>query len=164
MANDLRVPIRPWGGGSGVQGAANADKGGIILDLGLLNRVREIDQKSLVAVVEAGKVCRELEAELNAQGLSFTHYPASTEWATVGGSIGARGSGVLSSKYGKIEDHVLNMEFVTPTGELVHTLAVPRHAAGPDLMQLLVGAEGTLGIVTAATIKLRALPKKRIFG
>lgn len=164
LANRLHVPITPWGGGSGVQGAANADQGGIILDLRKLNRVRQIDDLSLTCVVEAGKVCREFEAELNARGLTFTHYPASTEWATIGGCIGARGSGVLSSKYGKIEDHILSIEFVTPTGELVHTPAVPRHAAGPEITQLLVGAEGTLGIVTAATVKLRPVPKQRVFG
>ncbi|MBL8160973.1 MAG: FAD-binding oxidoreductase [Anaerolineae bacterium] len=163
LANELRVPITPWGGGSGVQGAANADRGGIILDLRALDRVRSIDEKSLTCVVEAGKTVREFEAELNAKGLTFTHYPASTEWATIGGSIAARGSGVLSSKYGKIEDHVLNLEFVTPTGELVHTPSVPRHAVGPELTQLQIGAEGTLGVVTAATVKLRLLPKKRVF-
>lgn len=163
LANELKVPITPWGGGSGVQGAANADRGGIILDLRRLNRVRKLDEKSLTCVVEAGKVCREFEAELNEKRLSFTHYPASTEWATIGGSIAARGSGVLSTKYGKIEDHVLNLEFVTPTGELVTTPAVPRHAVGPELTQLLVGAEGTLGIITAATVKLHFLPKKRVF-
>jgi alkyldihydroxyacetonephosphate synthase len=163
VANELHVPITPWGGGSGVQGAANADQGGIVLDLRALNRVRSIDLKSLTCMVEAGKTVREFEAELNAKGLTFTHYPASTEWATIGGSIAARGSGVLSSKYGKIEDHVLNLEFVTPTGELVHTPSVPRHAVGPELTQLQIGAEGTLGVVTAATVKLRLLPKKRTF-
>lgn len=164
LANSLHVPITPWGGGSGVQGAANADQGGIVLDLKKLNRVRSIDRKSLTCVVEAGKICKVFEEELNAEGLSFTHYPASTEWATVGGSIAARGSGVLSTKYGKIEEHVLSLEFVTPTGELVQTPAVPRHAVGPELTQLLVGAEGTLGIITAATVKLHPLPKKRVFG
>jgi alkyldihydroxyacetonephosphate synthase len=163
LANELRVPVTPWGGGSGVQGAANADQGGIVLDLRDLNRIRHIDRKSLTCVVEAGVIVRDFEAELNAQGLSFTHYPASAEWATIGGSIAARGSGVLSSKYGKIEDHVLNLEFVTPTGELVHTPGVPRHAVGPELTQLLVGAEGTLGVVTAAAVKLRPLPKHRVF-
>ena len=163
LANKLRIPITPWGGGSGVQGAANVDRGGIVLDLRGLNRVRAVDKKSLTCLVEAGKVCREFEAELNTCGLSFTHYPASTEWATIGGSIAARGSGVLSTKYGKIEDHVLSIEFVTPTGELVQTPAVPRHGAGPELTQLLIGSEGTLGIITAATVKLHSLPRKRVF-
>ena len=163
LANEHGVPITPWGGGSGVQGAANADRGGIVLDLTGLNRVRHLDEKSLICDVEAGKNVRALEAELNAQGLSFTHYPASAEWATIGGSIAARGSGVTSTKYGKIEDHVLGLEFVTPTGELVHTPSVPRHAAGPELTQLLVGSEGTLGVVTAARVKLHRLPKHRVF-
>lgn len=164
FANRLRVPITPWGGGSGVQGAANANKGGIVLDLRGMNRIRSIDLKSLTCVVEGGLSCRDFEAELNKQGLSFTHYPASAEWATVGGSIAARGSGVLSSKYGKIEEHVLSCEWITPTGEIVNTPSVPRHAAGPELTQLLVGAEGTLGIITAATVKLHNIPKKRVFG
>lgn len=164
LANRLNVPITPWGGGSGVQGAANADKGGIVIDLRAMDKIRSIDELSLTCVVEAGKACRDFEAELNEQGLSFTHYPASAEWATIGGSIAARGSGVLSTKYGKIEDHVLTVEFVTPTGELINTPSVPRHAVGPEITQLLVGSEGTLGIVTAATVKLHLLPKKRVFG
>lgn len=164
LANKHRIPITPWGGGSGVQGAANATCGGIVLDLRGMNRVRSLDKQSLTGTVEAGKICREFEAELNQQGLSFTHYPASTEWATIGGCIAARGSGVLSTKYGKIEEHVLSIEFVTPTGEIVHTPSVPRHAAGPEITQLLVGAEGTLGIVTAAVVKLHPLPQHRVFG
>jgi alkyldihydroxyacetonephosphate synthase len=164
LANERRVPVTPWGGGSGVQGAANADQGGIVLDLRAMNRIRQLDEKSLTCVAEAGVACRDFEAELNTRGLSFTHYPASTEWATIGGSIAARGSGVLSTKYGKIEDHVLSIEFVTPTGELVQTPTVPRHAAGPEITQLLVGSEGIFGVITAATVKLHLLPKKRIFG
>jgi alkyldihydroxyacetonephosphate synthase len=164
LANERHVPITPWGGGSGVQGAANADRGGIVVDLRGMQRIRHVDEQSLVCVVEAGMACRDFEAAMNARGLSFTHYPASTEWATIGGSIGARGSGVLSTKYGKIEEHVLSVEFVTPTGDIVHTPSVPRHAAGPELTQLLVGAEGTLGIVTAAAVKLHYLPKQRVFG
>jgi alkyldihydroxyacetonephosphate synthase len=164
LANELEIPLTPWGGGSGVQGAANADRGGIVLDTRRMRAVRHIDMLSLTCTVEAGLSCRDFEAYLNTLGLTFTHFPASAEWATIGGSIGARGSGVLSSKYGKIEDHVLSVEFVTPTGDIVHTPAVPRHAAGPELTQLLIGAEGTLGVVTAAIVKLRRLPQKQVFG
>jgi len=162
-ANDAAIPLTAWGGGSGVQGAANADRGGIVLDLKGMKGVRHLDEKSLTCTVEAGLSCRDFEAWLNERGLSFTHYPASAEWATIGGSIAARGSGVLSSKYGKIEEHVLSIEWVLPTGEVVQTPTVARHAAGPELTQLLVGAEGTLGVITAATVKLRYLPKKRTF-
>ena len=163
IANETKTPVTPLGGGSGVQGAANADKGGILLDLNGLDRVRAIDESSLTAVVECGVNCAEFEGKLNAGGLRFTHYPASAEWASIGGCIAARGSGVLSSKYGKIEDHVLALEIVLPTGEIVHTPAVPRHAAGPELAQLMVGSEGTLGIVTAATVQLRRMPAKQSF-
>jgi alkyldihydroxyacetonephosphate synthase len=163
IANGSKTPVTPLGGGSGVQGAANADRGGILLDLRGMDRIRSIDERSLTATVECGVNCARLEAELNENDLRFTHYPASAEWASIGGCITARGSGVLSSKYGKIEDHVLSLEIVLPTGEVVHTPSVPRHAAGPELAQLMVGSEGTLGIVTAATLQLRRLPAKQVF-
>jgi alkyldihydroxyacetonephosphate synthase len=163
VANARRVPITPVGGGSGVQGAANADRGGIALSLRRLDAVREVDEQSMICLVEAGVLVQTLEEQLNARGLTFTHFPASAEWATVGGALAARGSGVLSSKYGKIEDHVLSIELVTPTGTIVRTPSVPRHAAGPDLTQLLIGSEGTLGIITAAIVKIRKLPAIRLF-
>ncbi len=163
VANARRVPITPVGGGSGVQGAANADRGGIALSLRRLDAVRAVDEQSMICLVEAGVLIQRLEQQLNARGLTFTHFPASAEWATVGGALAARGSGVLSSKYGKIEDHVLSLELVTPTGEIVQTPSVPRHAAGPDLTQLLIGSEGTLGIITAIIIKVRKLPDVRLF-
>ena len=97
-------PVVPWGGGSGTQGGALAIHGGIVIDLRSLDEVIEVDETSLTVTVQAGKNGRELEAELNARGLMLPHYPASVEWATVGGYIAARGSGVLSTRYGKIED------------------------------------------------------------
>ncbi len=163
LANARGIPVTPVGGASGVQGAANADRGGILLDLRGLDRVRSVDRASLTAEVEAGVIVSELERSLNAQGLRFTHYPASAKWASLGGSLAARGSGVLSTKYGKIEDHVLAVEVVLPTGEVVKTPSVPRHAAGPELTQLLIGSEGTLGVITSATIQLRAQPAKIAF-
>ena len=97
-------PARGWGGGSGTQGASVPIAGGIVLDLRSMNRILEIDERLLTATVEAGLNGREFEQLLNERGLMFPHYPASAEWATVGGYIAARGSGVLSTRYGKIED------------------------------------------------------------
>jgi alkyldihydroxyacetonephosphate synthase len=91
------------------------------------------------------------------------HYPASVDLATVGGYVAARGSGVLSTRYGKIEDLVLALRVVLPTGETIDTVPVPRHAVGPELTQLFVGSEGTLGVITRATLQLAPLPAKRRF-
>src|ERR671918_1228207 len=163
VAHEHHVPVVPWGGGSGTQGGALAVHGGIVIDLRSLDRVIEIDEISLTVTVQAGKNGRELEAELNARGLMLPHYPASVEWATVGGYIAARGSGVLSTRYGKIEDLLLSLRVATPAGGLVDTVGVPRHAVGPELTQLFVGSEGTLGVITRATLQLVPLPDERRF-
>src|ERR671918_24792 len=163
VAHEHHVPVVPWGGGSGTQGGALAVHGGIVIDLRSLDRVIEIDEISLTVTVQAGKNGRELEAELNARGLMLPHYPASVEWATVGGYIAARGSGVLSTRYGKIEDLLLNLRVATPATGLIETVEVPRHAVGPELTQLFVGSEGTLGVITRATLQLVPMPPERRF-
>ena len=163
LATEAGVPVVPRGGGSGVMGAAVPYAGGIVVDVSALDAIVEIDEVSLTATVEAGHNGRAFEEALNARGLSFPHFPASAEWASVGGYVAARGSGVLSSRYGKIEDLVLALRVVTPTGDVIDTLPVPRHAVGPELTQLYVGSEGTLGIVTRVTVKLIPLPAHRRF-
>jgi alkyldihydroxyacetonephosphate synthase len=163
IAHEHRVPVVPWGGGSGTQGGCLPIHGGIVIDLRSLSEVIEIDEASMTVTVQAGKNGRELEAELNARGLMFPHYPASAEWATVGGYIAARGSGVLSTRYGKIEDLLLALRVATPASGLVETVPVPRHAVGPELTQLFVGSEGTLGAITRATLQLVPLPEERRF-
>jgi alkyldihydroxyacetonephosphate synthase len=163
VANRLRVPVVPWGGGSGSQGGAVPSEGGIVLDLTRLDRVVEVDEESLTVTAEAGLNGLRLEQALNERGLMLPHYPASVDLATVGGYVAARGSGVLSTRYGKIEDLVLALRVVTPTGELIDTLPVPRHAVGPELTQLFVGSEGTLGVITRATLQVAPLPAKRRF-
>src|SRR5687767_3690855 len=163
IADEHRVPVVPWGGGSGTQGGALAIHGGIVIDLRSLDKVLDIDETSMTVTVQAGKNGRELEAELNERGLMFPHYPASVEWATVGGYIAARGSGVLSTRYGKIEDLVLTLRVVTPVGGLMETVGVPRHAVGPELTQVFVGSEGTLGVITQATLAIVPMPESRRF-
>jgi alkyldihydroxyacetonephosphate synthase len=163
LANQHSVPVVPWGGGSGSQGGAVPVEGGISLDLRGLDRIVEIDEESLTVTAEAGVNGQRLEQELNQRGLMLPHYPASVDLATVGGYIAARGSGVLSTRYGKIEDLVLSLRVVTPTGDVIDTLPVPRHAVGPELTQLFVGSEGTLGVITRATLQLAPLPPSRRF-
>jgi alkyldihydroxyacetonephosphate synthase len=163
IASEHRVPVVPWGGGSGTQGGCLPVHGGIVIDLRSLDEVIEIDEVSMTVTVQAGKNGRELEAELNVRGLMLPHYPASVEWATVGGYIAARGSGVLSTRYGKIEDLVLAVRVATPAGGLIETVPVPRHAVGPELTQLFIGSEGTLGVITRATLQLAPLPDDRRF-
>src|SRR3954453_3680325 len=158
-----RVPVVPWGGGSGTQGGAVAVDGGLVIDLSALDRIVEIDDVSPTVTAQAGVNGNVLERALNERGLMLPHYPASSEWATVGGYIAARGSGVLSTRYGKIEDLVLSLRVALPSGQLIDTVPVPRHAVGPHLTQLFVGSEGTLGIITRATLELAPQPAQRRF-
>src|SRR5215212_6697558 len=157
------VPVVAWGGGSGTQGGAVAVNGGLVIDLRGLDRIVEIDERSMTVTAQAGVNGDALERALNERGLMFPHYPASSEWATVGGYIAARGSGVLSTRYGKIEDLVLSLRVALPGGQLIETVSAPRHAVGPELTQLFVGSEGTLGIITRATLEIVPLPQERRF-
>jgi alkyldihydroxyacetonephosphate synthase len=163
IAHEHRVPVVPWGGGSGTQGGCLPIHGGIVIDLGGLDEIIAIDDVSMTVTAQAGVNGKRLEAELNARGLMLPHYPASVEWATVGGYIAARGSGVLSTRYGKIEDLLLSLRVVTPAGGVMETVSVPRHAVGPELTQLFVGSEGTLGVITRATLQLAPMPAARRF-
>jgi alkyldihydroxyacetonephosphate synthase len=163
IADAHRAPVVAWGGGSGTQGGCLPIRGGIVVDLRSLDQILDVDERSMTVTAQAGVNGRRLEAELNARGLMLPHYPASVEWATVGGYIAARGSGVLSTRYGKIEDLLLSLRVATPSGGLMDTVAVPRHAVGPELTQLFVGSEGTLGIITRATLQLAPLPEERRF-
>lgn len=162
-ASELGVPVVPRAGGSGSQGGAVPDRGGIVLDLSLMDEILEFDAASGLVRVQPGVGGQHLEEWLNARGFMFPHYPASVHLACVGGYLAAKGSGVMSTKYGKIEDLVASVEVALPTGELVRTVGLPRHAVGPDLVGLFIGSEGTLGVITEATLLVRPLPEKRSF-
>ncbi|MDD3927600.1 MAG: FAD-binding oxidoreductase [bacterium] len=163
IAGNYKIPVVTWGGGAGSQGGALPVYGGIILDTKKLNRVLNVDRDALSITAETGIITQHLEWELEKEGLSTMHYPASISCSTLGGFLAHRGTGVLSTKYGKIEDMIMSMEVVLPDGKIINTLPVPRHAAGPDLNQLFIGSEGTLGVITKATLKLHPLPEDRQF-
>lgn len=163
IANNHNIPVIPWGGGSGSQGGALPIYGGIILDMKRMNKVLEIDPIAMTVTVEVGINTQHLEWAVEKKGYSTMHLPASIACATLGGFIAHRGTGVLSTKYGKMEDMIMSLEVVTPTGEIINTLPVPRHASGPDLTQLFLGSEGTMGVVTKATLKIHPIPESRKF-
>ena len=162
IANKYRIPVIPWGGGSGTQGGALPIYGGIIIDLKRLDRIVEIDEHSLVVTAQAGINGTQLEWALNERALTLPHYPASANCATLGGYLAPRGSGTISTKYGKAEDLVLSMQVVLPDGRIIRTPSVPSHASGPDFMRLFLGSEGTMGIITEATMQVDFLPESRL--
>jgi alkyldihydroxyacetonephosphate synthase len=163
LANIHHIPIMPWGGGSGTQGGTMPVYGGMLVDMKRLNRILEINEISGTVTAQAGINGFLLETALNQAGWTLPHYPASVHSATLGGYLACRGSGTVSTKYGKAEDMVLSMQVVLPNGEIIRTLPVPNHAAGPGILQLFIGAEGSYGIITEATMRLEILPEVRRF-
>lgn len=157
-----RVPVTPYGGGSGVCGGAVSYQGGIIVDMKLLNKILRLDEDKLFIDVQAGILGLPLQNQLERQGFTLGHFPSSILSATLGGYLAARSAGQMSSKYGKIEDLVIDLEFVDGTGHVHQTSDVSR-ARGIDFTQSVVGSEGTLGLITRARLKIFPLPKDRVY-
>jgi alkyldihydroxyacetonephosphate synthase len=155
FARERKLPLTPFGAGSGVCGGGIALHGGITVDLKRMERITHVDKEGLRYTAEAGIVGEVLERRLARQGLSTGHFPSSILCSTLGGWIAARGAGQLSTKYGKIEDMIEGLTAVLGTGEIVHARSRP--SAGPDFVQLLTGSEGTLGFITEA--KMFAVPQ-----
>jgi alkyldihydroxyacetonephosphate synthase len=157
--NDARVPLTVAAGRSGVCGASMPVHGGIVLDLTGLDGIVDVDDTSLVLDVRAGTFGTPLEATLRADHhVTLGHWPQSIDLSTVGGWLACRSAGQLSTRYGKIEDMVLGLDVVLADGRIVHTGGAPRAAVGPDLTQLFVGSEGTLGVVTGARLRVHPAP------
>jgi len=162
VANRFRLPVVPWGGGSGTQGGALPIYGGILIDTKRLDKIIEINEKALTVTAQAGINGSQLEWALNEKGLSLMHYPASANCATLGGYLAPRGTGTISTKYGKAEDLVIGFEVVLPNGDIIRTPHVPNHASGPDFMRLFLGSEGVFGVITEATMQVDYLPEARL--
>src|SRR5438874_7112746 len=158
-AASRRMAVTPMGGGSGVCGALAPAAGELVLDMGAFDRVLEIDETNLTCRCEAGVNGYALEQQLNARGLTLGHYPSSLPGTTIGGLIATRSSGQESSRYGSIEDMVLGLAVVLPDGTFAAPRPGPRSAAGPALHQLFLGAEGGLGVVVGAVLRLHRLPE-----
>jgi len=157
-----KVPLVPYGGGTGVVGGAIPISGGLVVDLKKMNKILEVNDKSLLVKVQAGINGWRYEEALNHLGYTGGHIPQSMPSSTVGGWIACRAAGQFSTKYGKIEDLVVGIEAVMPDGKVVKSKTVPRSATGPRLEQLLLGSEGILGIITEATLRIFPFPEKRV--
>lgn len=158
------VVMVPYGGGSGVHGGAMPPKDSVVLDVGEMNRILDLDETNLTVTVQPGVLQRDLEQWLNERGYITGHYPQSIGVAQVGGLVATRSSGQFSTRYGRIEDLVVALEAVTPQGEVVRIRPVPRRAVGPDLRHLWIGSEGTLGLMTEITLKVFPAPPDRWLG
>jgi alkyldihydroxyacetonephosphate synthase len=159
LAAAEKLPIVPFGAGSGVCGGTVPLAGGVVVDLKRMRKLLALDKEALTATFECGILGEHLEHELNRRGYTLGHFPSSIMCSTLGGWLAARSAGQCSSRYGKIEDLVRSVEFVTGTGEILDTSGAER---GPDWNQLLVGSEGTLGIFTRAELAIRPAPEVRI--
>jgi len=154
------APLIPFGLGSGVCGGVVAHEDAVLIDMSKMNAVRFIDRTNLLAAFDAGKNGGEAEKEVSRRGLTIGHWPQSIDVSTVGGWIATRASGQFSTGYGNIEDIVYSIEAVLPDGSVIEAGKAPRASAGPDLRHLLLGSEGTLGVITGVTLALRRAPEK----
>ena len=163
LASAYKTPIVPYGGGTGVMGAALPVRGGIVMDLKGLNRVLDVNPTDRTVLVETGVVLGDLVKALKKHGLMLGHDPWSVPIATVGGTISTNGVGYRAASYGPMGEQVLGLEVVLPDGQVLTTRSVPKYSSGPNLNHLFIGTEGTFGIITKATLRVFRLPEKRSF-
>jgi len=159
LANRELIPVTPRGAGSGLSGGAIPEYGGIVLSLEKMNRLIEVDRENMLAVVEAGMVTNDFAKAVEERGLFFAGYPMSLQTCVIGGNIAENAGGGKAVKYGVTGRYVLGLTLVTPLGEIVELGGkLAKDVTGYDLKSLVVGSEGTLGVVTRAIIRLIGYP------
>jgi alkyldihydroxyacetonephosphate synthase len=164
LAARRRLAVIPFGGGTSVVGGVEpvGDGPTITIDMAALSEVLKIDRESATATVQAGVMGPDLERVLRRSGFTLGHFPQSFRYSSVGGWIATRSAGQNSTKYGAIAALVQSLRLAHPEG-ILSTPNVPAAAAGPDLVQTIVGSEGTLGVITQANLRLSALPEHRSY-
>lgn len=161
LANEVRVPLVPYGGGSGLMGAAVSLTPGIVVDLRRMNAVLDVDPVSFTVRVQAGVVLEALETELERAGLMLGHDPWTLPVATVGGAVSTNSLGYRGGRYGSMGSQVLGVEAVLPQGQLCRTRPVAKSSTGIDLNHLFIGGEGCFGILTEVTLRVFPVPEAR---
>jgi glycolate oxidase len=160
LCNKHQIPVTPRGAGTGLSGGALPHLGGVLLSTDRMNSILEIDERNLQVTTEPGVITEVLMNAVKEKGLFYPPDPSSRGSCFIGGNIAENSGGPKAVKYGVVRDYVLNLELVLPTGEIIWTGAnVLKNSTGYNLTQLVVGSEGTLGIVTKIVLKLIPLPK-----
>ena len=158
-ADRTRTPVVPYGGGSGVvEGIVSGDC--VVVELRAMNEILDFDEKSNLVRVQAGVLGPDLARALRSWGVTLGHEPQSMAISTVGGWVATKAAGQLSARYGGIERLVAGLEAVLPGGRVLRSKTSPRAATGPDVASLMIGSEGTLGIVTEATLRVTPMPNE----
>jgi glycolate oxidase len=161
LANRDRIPVIPRGGGTNVSGGSIGVAGAIVLVLTRMNRILEIDERNMIAVVEPGVITGQFQAEVLKRGMYYPPDPSSLAFSTMGGNVAECAGGPRCCKYGVTRDYVLGLEVVLPTGEIIKTGArTMKCVAGYDMTRLITGSEGTLGIITRITVRLVSPPEE----
>ena len=166
-AAEHNIVLITFGGGSNIAGSLEAKSDGrmiVSLDMKRMNRVLEVSHQSRTARIQGGVLGPHMEEQLNEQAVTLGHFPDSFEYSTLGGWIATRSAGMQSDKYGKIEDMVISLRMVTPSGTIV-TRDVPKSSNGIDIKHICIGSEGILGIITEALLQIHPLPEyRKIYG
>ena len=163
LANDASIPVTPRGAGSGMSGGAVPIYGGIVLFTDRMNSIIELDKENMMIVVEPGVIANDINEYLEQYGLFFAGYPMSMETCYIGGNVAENAGGGKAVKYGVTGRYVLGLEVVTPTGKIIELGGkLIKDVTGYNMIQLMTGSEGTLGIFTKIILKLMPLPKFQV--
>ena len=163
LAQKERIPVTPRGAGYGLSGGAVPVLGGIVLSLEKMDRILEIDKKNLMVTVEPGVITGNIHRAVEAEGLFYPPDPASLDSCTIGGNIAEGAGGPRAVKYGITKDYVCGLEAVLPSGEIIQAGGkLVKNVTGYNIIQLLIGSEGTLAVVTKIILRLIPLPKVQI--